>query len=152
MTYSRPSGRTLWTDPIRVGALYDIVVAAVFATPWTARLALDGARALHPALDLPGRAPGAFGPAQLLFVTFFGVVVTMWAVVRLVSRDAVLGVADTVGRAAFALLMMYALAAGATSVLACFLAVELGFLIAQGRYLARSRRAGALRSRETVTP
>ncbi|MFG2828235.1 hypothetical protein ACGFWI_12360 [Streptomyces sp. NPDC048434] len=151
MTHPPRPNRRPWTDPVRIGALYDLAVAPVFATPWTARLAIDGFRALHTALDLPGRAPGEFGPEHLLFVTFFGVLVTMWAVVRLVRGNVVTAVADTAGRAAFALLMMYALATGATPVLVVFLVVEIGFLLAQGWQLIRARRASALHPRETVT-
>ncbi|MDI3405019.1 hypothetical protein [Streptomyces cavernicola] len=127
-------------DAVRVGAYYDLVVALPFTTPWTAGLALDAVRSAHTALGLPGGPPPAFGPEHLLFVTFFGVLVTMWAVVRLVRADAVTGIADTVGRAAFALLMTTALAAGATPVLGMFLVLELGFLVAQARQLTRSRR------------
>ncbi|MGP3977987.1 hypothetical protein ACTWQF_29020 [Streptomyces sp. 8N114] len=152
MTHSPLPNRRRWTDPVRIGALYDLAVALVFATPWTARLTIDGLRAAHTALDLPGRAPGGFGPEHLLFVTFFGVLVTMWAVVRLVRGDTVTTAADTVGRAAFALLMMDALAAGVTPVLVVFLVIEIGFLFAQGWTLVRARRARDHRTRETVTP
>ncbi|WP_346095545.1 hypothetical protein [Streptomyces olivaceiscleroticus] len=146
--------RRLRTDPARIGALYDLAIAPVFATPWTARLALDGARALHTALDLPGRAPGGFGPEQLLFVTFFGVLVTMWAVVRLVRGDAVTTAADMAGRAAFAVLMTVAMADGASTVLAVFVTFEVGFLLAQGGQLIRATRRHARTSpvRETVSP
>ncbi|MDI3387715.1 hypothetical protein QIS99_16130 [Streptomyces sp. B-S-A8] len=143
---------------VRIGAWYDLAVALPFTTPWTAALALDAVRAAHAALGLPGRAPAPFAPEHLLFVTFFGVLVTMWAVVRLVRGDRVTGVADTAGRAAFALLMTAALAAGATPVLAGFLVVEAGFLLAQARQLTRSRPARTRtspptsRTQETVSP
>ncbi|WP_326690058.1 hypothetical protein OIE63_24865 [Streptomyces sp. NBC_01795] len=150
-TRAAPPNRRLRADPVRIGALYDLAVAPVFATPWTAGLAIDGVRSLHTALGLPGRAPGEFAPEHLLFVTFFGVLVTMWAVVRLMRGDAVTAAADTAGRAAFALLMMCALAAGATPVLVVFLVVEVGFLLAQGWQLIRARRASDLSPRETVT-
>ncbi|MDQ8708380.1 hypothetical protein RCO28_38885 [Streptomyces sp. LHD-70] len=145
-------------DAVRIGAFYDLAVALPFTTPWTASLALDAVRAAHTGLGLPGHLPAPFGPEHLLFVTFFGVLVTMWAVVRLVRRDAVTGIADTVGRAAFALLMTAALAAGVTPVLGVFLVVEVGFLLAQARQLTRSRRARtrtdspAARTQETVSP
>ncbi|SOR84315.1 hypothetical protein SCNRRL3882_7760 [Streptomyces chartreusis NRRL 3882] len=144
--------RRLRTDPVRIGALYDLAVAPVFATPLTAPLAIDGVSAVHTALGLPGRAPAGFGPEHLLFVNFFGVLVTMWAVVRLVRADVVTAAADTAGRAAFALLMMYALTAGVTLALAVFLVIEIGFLLAQGRELLRTRRARAISPRETVNP
>lgn len=66
--------------------------------------------------------------------------------------NAVTTAADTAGRAAFALLMVHALAAGATPVLAAFLVFEIGFLLAQGWGLIRDRRARALCPRETVPP
>ncbi|MFI9029529.1 hypothetical protein [Streptomyces sp. NPDC053560] len=142
-----------WTGPARIGALYDLAVAPVFATPWTARLAIEGLRSVHTALGLPGPPPDHFGPEHLLFVTFFGVLVTMWAVVRLVRGDAVTTAADTAGRMAFALLMAVAMVNGASTVLTVFLAVETGFLLAQGRQLirAKQRHTRTPRFRETVS-
>ncbi|MFM9370675.1 hypothetical protein [Streptomyces sp. Da 82-17] len=139
-------------DAVRIGARYDLAVALPFTTPWTAALTLDGVRAAHTALGLPGGPPAAFGPEHLLFVTFFGVLVTLWAVVRLVRADVVTGVADTVGRGAFALLMTAALAAGATPLLGVFLAVELGFLAAQARQLRRLTRPRRGRTRTSPCP
>ncbi|MGW8376703.1 hypothetical protein [Streptomyces sp. ODS28] len=151
-THPTHTGSRLRTDPVRAGAWYDLAVAPLFATPWTARLVIDGVRAVHAAFGLPGRAPGQFAPEHLLFVTFFGVLVTMWAVVRLVRGDVVTAVADTAGRAAFASLMTYALACGATPVLGVFLVLEAGFLLAQGRHLFRQRAGAALRTREILAP
>ncbi|MDI3423458.1 hypothetical protein [Streptomyces luteolus] len=155
--HGAPGRRT--PDAVRIGAFYDLAVALPFTTPWTASLALDAVRAAHTGLGLPGLPLAPFGPEHLLFVTFFGVLVTMWAVVRLVRRDdAVTGIADTVGRAAFALLMTAALVAGATPVLGAFLVVEVGFLLAQARQLTRHRSprtrtdATAARTQETVSP
>lgn len=138
--------------PARIGALYDLVIAVTFATPWTARLALDGVRALHTGLDLPGRNLDAFAPEHLLFVNFFGVVVTVWAVVRLTRGDTTTAAADTVGRVAFALLMAWALAAGVTSAVAAFLVIEVALMLAQGWELARARRATALPTGDLTSP
>jgi hypothetical protein len=116
----------------RAGAIYDIVVTAGFATPWTATLLLGALAHVHDSLGLSGSAMPDFETSHVLFVTLFGVVVTMWAVVRAIWPVPFLIAADTVGRAAFALAFIWALAAGHSTVIAAFLVLEIAFLVAQG--------------------
>ena len=116
----------------RVGAIYDIVVTAGFATPWTAALLLGALANVHDWLGLPGTAMPDFDTSHLLFVTLFGVVVTMWGVVRALWPVPFLIAADTVGRAAFALAFVWALVAGHSTVIVAFLVLEVAFLVAQG--------------------
>lgn len=66
----------------RVGAIWDLVATAGFATPWTATFLLGVLARVDDSLGLPGDAMPDFDTAHLLFVTLFGVVVTMWAVVQ----------------------------------------------------------------------
>jgi len=87
---------------------------------------------VHVALGLPGSPMPHFEASHVLFVTLFGVVVTMWGVVRAIWPVPLLIAADTVGRGAFALAFVWAIAAGHSTVIVAFLVLELAFLIAQG--------------------
>ena len=116
----------------RVGAIYDIIVTAGFSTPWTATIVLGLIAHVHDLLGLSGDDTPHFATSHLLYVALFGIVVTMWAVVRIIWPVPLLIAADTVGRAAFALTFIWALAAGHSTVLVGFLTLELVFLVAQG--------------------
>ena len=115
----------------RIGAIYDIFVTAGFATLWTATFLLAVLARVHDSLELPGSAMPDFETSHVLFVTLFGVVVTMWGVVRAIWPVPFLIAADTVGRAAFAVAFVWALAAGHSTVIVAFLVLEIAFLVAQ---------------------
>ncbi len=115
----------------RVGAIFDVVITAGFATPWTADLVLRLLGNAHDRFGLGGSDLPEFGTSHLVYVTLFGVVVTMWGVVRILRPVPLLIAADTVGRAAFALTFTWALLEGHSTVVVVFLATEIGFLIAQ---------------------
>jgi hypothetical protein len=138
----------------RVGAIYDLVVTVGFATPWTAALVLSLMGHVHDGLGLPGASMPEYETSHLLFVTLFGVVVTMWSVVRVISPTPLLITADTVGRATFALAFIWALAEGHSAVIVAFLVLELGFLVAQALGVRKALRADSaarsVRSRRAV--
>lgn len=115
----------------RVGAIFDIVITAGFATPWTADLIIRALGTIHDSLGLAGSDVPEFDTPHLLYVTLFGVVVTMWGVVRVLRPVPLLIATDTVGRAAFALTFIWALTEGHSTVVVAFLVTEIGFLIAQ---------------------
>lgn len=142
--------------PGRVGAIYDLIVTAVFATPWTAALVLGVLAQVHGSLGLPGAEMPTFETAHVLFVTLFGIVVTMWGVVRVIWPVPLLIAADTAGRAAFALTFVWALAAGHSTVIVGFLVLEVIFLIAQGlgvrKALKADRESSVLLSRSSGEP
>ncbi|MFO0643917.1 MAG: hypothetical protein U0183_32125 [Polyangiaceae bacterium] len=116
---------------LRAGALYDLVVTLPFATPITAALVLSGFRMAHDALGLGGSSLPSFGPTHLLFVSFFGTVVSFWSYLRLRSHARRLHALDTVGRFVFSAWQLWALAKGASPLLVPFLVVELGFGVTQ---------------------
>ncbi|NVJ13650.1 hypothetical protein [Myxococcus sp. AM010] len=120
------------TRIIQASALYDLVVTAPFATPWTAGWLLEKLHHLHVVLALPGAAPPEFGPMHLFFVSLMGTIVTVWSVLRLWKPEPSLGAADTVGRAGFSLWMAVAFASGQTGILAIMLALELTWFFVQG--------------------
>lgn len=126
--------RTLTNVPAgRAGAVYDVVVTAAFATPWTAGLALGAISTVHDRLSLAGDPMPSFATTHLLYVTLFGVVVTMWGVVRVLWPVPLLIAADTVGRAAFSLIFVWGLLNGLSSVAVAFLVMELFWLLLQAR-------------------
>jgi hypothetical protein len=113
-------------------ALYDLLVTAPFATPWSAAWTLAQLRTLHAQLGLGGTAVPELDAASLLFVSFFGTVVTMWAVVRLRAPSISHGRVDTVGRAAFSAWMGWALLQGVSELVLGMMVLELGWFLVQG--------------------
>ena len=120
--------------PVRVGragAIYDLITTAGFATPWTATLVLGVLADVHDRLGLPGDPMPTFDTSNLLFVTLFGVIVSLWSVVRITSPVPLLITADTVGRAAFSTFFIWALLNGHSAVVVAFLIPEASWLVAQ---------------------
>ena len=115
----------------RIGAIYDVAITAGFATPWTADLVTRLLGNIHDSLGLAGSDMPEFETPHMLYVSLFGVVVTMWGIVRVLRPVPLLIAADTVGRAAFALTFIWALAEGHSTVIVAFLVLEVAFLIAQ---------------------
>jgi hypothetical protein len=128
---------------ILAGAVYDLAVTLPFATPWSAAITLHALASLHAALGVHGAAPPEFAPDHLLFVAFFGTVVALWSLVRIVARRPADGLADTIGRVFFAAWMGWALAVGATRIVAVMLVFELAWGAAQGAGYWRWRVARA---------
>jgi hypothetical protein len=121
-----------------IGGLYDVVVTVGFATPWTAAFLLGLLAKLQSSASLPGDTLPAFGVSHLLFVTLFGVTVTMWGVARLLRPTALLIALDTIGRAVFASWFIWALLAGHSTVIVAFLVLEIIFLGGQGLGVRRA--------------
>ena len=76
-----------------------------------------------------------------------GTAVTMWAIARIIHPVPTLIAIDTlIGRVAFSVWMIVALASGASAVIAVFLGLEVGWAMLQGAGLLeqpRGRRAAA---------
>lgn len=135
--------RDLTANVVFASALYDLLVTAPFATPWTATRSLDLLTRMHHAFALSGSL--AFdGPMALLFVNLMGSIVVVWSVVRLQTPTARLGAADTVGRLLFSSWFAFALAHGASRLLVGFLVLEVGWAIAQGLAVFRVLRKARL--------
>lgn len=116
---------------LRAGALYDLLVTVPFASPFTAQPILDAMRAAHVGLGLSGSPIPEFAPTHLLFVSFFGTVVTLWSYLRLRTNARVVFALDTVGRALFSTWMLVTLLRGGSPVVLPFLVFELFFFVAQ---------------------
>ena len=114
---------------VRASAVYDLVVTAGFATPWTYAL-------VHDALFSLGRAWGlgvlpALDPMQVLYANLMGSVIVVWAALRILGPLPVHGLFDGIARALFAAWQAYALAHGAPQFLWLFLVVEVAFGVVQ---------------------
>jgi hypothetical protein len=120
--------------PVRVGragAIYDLITTVGFATPWTATLVLGILADVHSELGLAGDPMPTFETSPLLFVTLFGVIVTLWSVVRILRPVPLLIAADTIGRAAFSTFFIWSLLEGHSAVVVAFLVPEVSWLVAQ---------------------
>lgn len=117
---------------VRASALYDLVVTAAFATPWTAAHALGIVADVHRTLGLDGALPVVEDPFTMLFANLLGSIVVVWSVIRLLRPTALLGAGDTVGRLLFSAWFAWALLEGASTVLVGFLVLEIGWGLAQG--------------------
>jgi hypothetical protein len=114
---------------VRASGWYDLIVTAPFAMPWTFALLHQALNALAGALGIGGLP--AFEPSHLLMANLMGSVVCVWSVLRIRQPSVTLGRYDAVARALFAVWQAYALASGATLLVAPFLVAEIGFGLLQ---------------------
>lgn len=117
---------------VRASAWYDLIVSVGFATPWTARAVLALLGDSHRAVGAGGTPLDALPAPALMFVAFFGTVVTLWSIVRIADPSPRNGRIDTLGRIAFSAWMAWALANGASHLLIGFLVLEVGWAVVQG--------------------
>ncbi len=115
---------------VRASAIYDILVTAPFATPWTFAYLTGQLRHIHEQLGLGGAVP-ALDPMHVFFANLMGSVVLVWSAVRLHLNLPVLGRYDAAGRMLFSAWMVYGLASGMSQILVPVLIVEIGFGLAQ---------------------
>lgn len=114
---------------VRISAWYDLLITAGFATPWTFALLHDTMSSIGDALGL-GVMP-ALNPMMTLYANLMGSVIVVWAVLRIVKLQPVLGLYDGAARALFSLWLAYALMQGAPRLLWAFLVIEVAFGVAQ---------------------
>jgi hypothetical protein len=114
---------------VRAGALYDILVSAALATPWTLPFMHGLVSDLN--LWLGGAALPAFGPFHMFIAGLLGSIVLAWSFLRLRAPDLLLGRHDGIGRFLFALWMVWTLAQTGAPVLWLLLAPEFAWGVAQ---------------------
>jgi hypothetical protein len=120
-------------------ALYDLLVTLPFATPWTARIMLAQLRELHVRVGAGGATTPPFEPLHFMFLSFFGTIVTMWAIYRLLCTRREHGLVDGCSRIAFAFWEGLALWQGQSHLLFGFLAIEIFFGVMQLAWFPRAR-------------
>ncbi|MBA5687079.1 hypothetical protein [Rugamonas apoptosis] len=110
-------------------ALYDLLVTAPFATPWSFALAHDQLSTINQALG--GAALPAFGPFHVLFACLLGSVVLVWSVLRLTDPQRRFGRYDGTARMLFATWMAWALVNTGAPLLWLFIVPEFAWGVAQ---------------------
>lgn len=110
-------------------ALYDLLVTAPFATPWTFALAHQQLSATNQLLG--GAALPAFLPFHVLFACLLGSVVLVWSVLRLRDPQQRFGRYDGAARMLFSSWMLWALQATGAPLLWLFLVPEFAWGVAQ---------------------
>lgn len=122
---------------VRASAIYDVLMTAAFATPWTLLLLRQQLSDLNIAL---GGAPlPLFAPFHLLIGSLLGSVVLVWSALRIADPQPRFGRYDAVARYLFSLWMLWALAVTGQPVLWLFVVPELAWGVAQSLPLVRAR-------------
>lgn len=110
---------------VRGSAIYDLVVTAPFATPWTLGLTLQTLGQISPLAH--------FEPAHSLFANLLGSIVVVWSLLRINRPEPIFGLYDTLARALFSLWQAYYLFYFSVSpVLWGFLLLEVFWMLSQG--------------------
>lgn len=118
------------TTIIRAGAAYDFIATVGFVPPFAA-MTLASLMHLHTRLGLPGTMP-VFNAQQLLFANLLGIIVIVWAMLRLIRPLPYYGFVDAIGRLGFISTMMYyVFALNVSYVLLGFAALEASWMILQ---------------------
>jgi len=110
-------------------AIYDLIVTAPFATPWSfafARTQLDGINQL-----LGGAALPAFEPFHVLFACLLGSVVLVWSLLRISDPQQRFGRFDGMARLLFSTWMIWTLAVTGAPLLWLFIVPEMAFCVVQ---------------------
>lgn len=110
-------------------ALYDLLLTAPFATPWSFAFVHAQLDALN--RQLGGAALPAFAPFHVLFACLLGSVVVMWSVLRLSDPQRRFGRFDGFARLLFSTWMIWALAVTGAPLLWLFIMPEISFCVAQ---------------------
>jgi len=122
---------------VRSSAAYDLLATAGFATPWTFHV-------VHKLLSQISPLP-PFEPAHVLLANLLGSIVIVWAALRLVRPEPLLGLFDAVSRGLFLTWQLYyLLVMNGASFVWFFAAFELAFLVSQagGYWLLVKARTG----------
>jgi len=114
---------------VRASAIYDLVVTAAFATPWTFALAHAHISSLNTLLG--GAALPGFSSFHLLFACLMGSIVLVWSVLRIQEPSRRLGRFDGAGRFLFSTWMAWCLAVTGAPVLWLFVLPEFAWGVAQ---------------------
>jgi len=115
---------------VRASGVYDLLMTAAFATPWTFMLLHGQLGQLHQALGLSGELP-AFGPVQMMMANLMGSIVCVWAWLRIRHPQQRFGRYDASGRVLFACWQGYALGQGATGLIWAVLVLEVLWAVGQ---------------------
>jgi hypothetical protein len=118
-----------FTRLVRASGVYDVLVTAAFATPWTFALVHSELSGINQALG--GTALPVFAPFHVLFACLLGSLVLVWSLLRIVDPQQRFGRYDGAARMMFATWMVWALSTTGEPVLWIFILPELAWGVAQ---------------------
>jgi hypothetical protein len=110
-------------------ALYDLILTAPFATPWSFAVARDQLSRIN--VQLGGAALPLFEPFHILFACLLGSVVLVWSVLRLRDPQPAYGRYDGAARLLFTSWMAWTLARTGAPLLWLFLVPEAVWAVLQ---------------------
>ncbi len=122
-------------------ALYDLLVTAPFATPWSFALVHSQLSATNQLLG--GAALPGFLPFHVLFACLLGSVVLMWSILRLRAPEQRFGRYDGAARMLFSLWMLWAMQATGAPVIWLFVVPEFAWGVAQWLPVSPAARPGS---------
>ena len=114
---------------VRASAIYDLVVTAAFATPWTFLTMRNRLSALNQGLG--GHPLPPFEPFHVLIACLMGSIVLVWSLLRLRHPSVRLGRFDALGRMLFTGWMTWALAVTGEPLLWLFVVPEFSWGLLQ---------------------
>jgi hypothetical protein len=114
---------------VKASAIYDLVLTASFATPWTFALAHGQFSSLNAMLG--GATLPAFTPFHVLFACLMGSIVLVWSTLRILEPTQRLGRFDGTARFLFSLWMAWCLLVTGAPVLWLFVLPEVAWGVAQ---------------------
>ena len=114
---------------VRASAIYDVLMTAAFATPWTFLLLRERLSGLNEVLG--GVPLPAMQPFHLLISSLLGSVVLVWSALRIVDPQPRFGRFDAAARYLFSTWMAWALLVTGQPVLWLFIVPELAWGLAQ---------------------
>jgi hypothetical protein len=107
---------------VRASAIYDLIVTAPFATPWSFSAFHHQLSSLN--LYLGGIALPPFGVFHILMACLFGSIVLIWSILRIADPQVRFGRFDAVGRLLFSTWMVWALIMTGTPLIWIFIIPE----------------------------
>jgi len=122
---------------VRGSALYDIIVTAPFATPWSFALLHRQLTAIN--LQLGGTPLPPFLPFHVLIACLLGSIVLVWSALRLHDPQQRFGRFDAVARMLFSLWMVWAWTMTGAPLLWLFIVPEFAWGVAQCLPVKRAR-------------
>lgn len=141
--------RSTFVTVVRASAVYDLLLTAPFATPWTFAFAHAQLSGINQRLG--GAALPDFGPFHVLFACLMASIVLVWTVLRLRATSVMLGRYDGVGRFLFSAWMAWALAASGAPLLWLFVVPEFCWGVAQWLPVAQGEGGGSSAARAPFT-
>lgn len=114
---------------VRGSGVYDLLVTAPFATPWSFALVLENMSAINQWMG--GNPFPPFEPFHVLFACLLGSIVVVWSLLRIQEPSQKLGQFDGVARFLFSAWMIWALTVTGAPLLWLFLIPELAWGVIQ---------------------